>query len=55
MRGQIAISLVLLLAGLAITLATAPWSSSSSGTWFIAFGPVVLGGGQLFRIFLHAP
>lgn len=55
MRGQIAISLVLLVAGLGITLATAPWSSDSSTTWFIAFGPIVVGGGQLLRIVVHAP
>jgi len=53
MRGQIVISLILIVAGLGITLATAPWSSGSTGTWFICVGPIVVGGGQLFRILVH--
>ena len=53
MHGQIAISLVLLLAGLGITFATAPWSSGGTGLWVIAFGPIIVGGGQLFRILVH--
>ena len=53
MRGQIAISLALVLIGAGITIATSPWSGSGTGTWFIALGPIIIGGGQLFRILIH--
>ena len=53
MRGQIAISLALIALGLGITLGTAPWSSSGSSTWFISVGPIIVGVGQLFRIYIH--
>jgi hypothetical protein len=55
MRGQIVIALVLILVGLGITIATSPWASHSAGTWFVAFGPIAVGGAHLFRILVASP
>ena len=52
-RGQIAMSLVLVAIGVGLTIVTSPWSSQGGGPWIVALGPIVVGMGQLFRILVH--